>query len=176
MSMTTTATTSQSAPYVTTYSEEQWLDVLYLAVRNGSDRLAMLQKLSNVKLMRPREWDRSAIRYSFADSFSRLFLRGLSLHTHADQCFGCLNRDRWLYWHHVIQVQHGGSNSPRNLVRLCHRCHRTVHPWLEEPTTTENRSGWTSMADLVSRAKKKLSAVFRNGFQQSKAPDDDQPF
>jgi HNH endonuclease len=33
-------------------------------------------------------------------------------------------------WHHVIQIQHGGYNRQRNLVKLCKPCHAEIHPWL----------------------------------------------
>lgn len=44
-------------------------------------------------------------------------------------CFvcGCPGFNR----HHLIQLQHGGINSRRNLVILCDPCHAEVHPWLK---------------------------------------------
>lgn len=34
--------------------------------------------------------------------------------------------------HHIIQLQNGGRNSPRNLMGLCDDCHAEIHPWLRE--------------------------------------------
>lgn len=34
--------------------------------------------------------------------------------------------------HHIIQLQHGGSNRQRNVVYLCGQCHAEIHPWLME--------------------------------------------
>ena len=33
--------------------------------------------------------------------------------------------------HHIIQLQHGGLNSRKNLVSLCFTCHAEIHPWLK---------------------------------------------
>jgi hypothetical protein len=128
--------------------EQAWLDVLDQVVRNGGDRMDMLRRLADVRLAVPSEDDYLAVRYE---------PRGVSMMLTADQCFACLNSERWLYWHHVIQVQHGGSNTPRNLVRLCHDCHRRVHPWLPIGTSVENRFGWTSIGDLSRRVVTKSS-------------------
>jgi 5-methylcytosine-specific restriction endonuclease McrA len=32
--------------------------------------------------------------------------------------------------HHIIQIQHGGTNEKMNRVGLCYDCHREVHPWM----------------------------------------------
>lgn len=32
--------------------------------------------------------------------------------------------------HHIVQLQHGGINSKKNLVSLCDACHADIHPWL----------------------------------------------
>lgn len=39
--------------------------------------------------------------------------------------------------HHIVQLQHGGNNGKSNRVRLCHKCHAFVHPWLNEDGTTK---------------------------------------
>jgi hypothetical protein len=43
-------------------------------------------------------------------------------------CFVC--GDPATERHHIIQLQHGGINSKRNLVSLCHGCHCQIHPWM----------------------------------------------
>jgi 5-methylcytosine-specific restriction endonuclease McrA len=35
--------------------------------------------------------------------------------------------------HHIIQLQHGGSNRKANLVRICEWCHAAIHPWMTAP-------------------------------------------
>ena len=40
-------------------------------------------------------------------------------------CFVCGGEAR--HRHHLIQIQHGGSNTQRNHVPLCKRCHSDVH-------------------------------------------------
>jgi hypothetical protein len=112
------------------------LERFWRRVGDGADRLEMLQRFAEVKVERPRKWDRLKVRE---------YEQGLT----AESCWCCYSRDRRTYWHHVIQVQHGGSNNPHNLVSLCNDCHRRVHPWLAESTTLERRSGWASMFDIV---------------------------
>lgn len=50
------------------------------------------------------------------------------------QCFACI-RERMRLWHHVIQIQHGGSNRPLNRVAICEECHMKIHPWLKANET-----------------------------------------
>lgn len=47
-------------------------------------------------------------------------------------CWVC-QEEKTLFRHHVIQVQHGGSNWDLNIVKICGRCHAEIHPWLEVP-------------------------------------------
>jgi len=145
--------------------EECWLDYFYAAVRMHGDRVELLRKLSDVALLHPRELDNAAI---------RLTARSATFLLRAEQCFCCLTAERCLYWHHIIQVQHGGSNSPRNFVRLCKACHRRVHPWLEPPTSVEQRHGWTSVVDLTRRVMDKLMVVWESAVRRK--PDQDQAF
>lgn len=39
-------------------------------------------------------------------------------------------------WHHIVQLQYGGTNSPKNLVRVCRPCHAVIHPHM--PMTAED--------------------------------------
>jgi 5-methylcytosine-specific restriction endonuclease McrA len=65
------------------------------------------------------------------------------------ECFGCRwsPRDVQFIWHHVIQVQHGGSSSLWNQVPLCRDCHALVHPWLPRPAC----KGFVSTLDYPRR-------------------------
>jgi hypothetical protein len=45
------------------------------------------------------------------------------------RCWVCDGR-RATCRHHVVQLQHGGRNTDKNLVDLCRRCHVLVHPWM----------------------------------------------
>lgn len=38
-------------------------------------------------------------------------------------------------WHHIVQLQYGGNNSPNNVVKICPPCHAVIHPHLTMPTT-----------------------------------------
>lgn len=150
----------------TTWPEERVLDYFYVMSRDlGVDRMALLKQLSDVALERPREWDRTAVRLAMA---------GVKLQLTADGCFCCYSREWQLVWHHIIQVQHGGSSAPRNVVAICVRCHRTLHPWLEPVTSADHRWGWTRLGDLAKRALDKLTAAW-DAKAKARA-DDDQPF
>jgi 5-methylcytosine-specific restriction endonuclease McrA len=45
-------------------------------------------------------------------------------------CF-CCSKAQAAHTHHVVPMQNGGSNSRRNLVGLCKKCHEDVHPWMK---------------------------------------------
>lgn len=46
-------------------------------------------------------------------------------------------------WHHIVQLQHGGTNGPKNLTKVCRPCHAVIHPHLpmteEDPITAARR-------------------------------------
>src|SRR4051812_29779575 len=110
-------------------------------VRQGVDRLELLQQLSAVGVCRPREWDVQAVREASRRPGLRVW-----------DCFGCFTRDFRLYWHHVIWVSHGGSAWRGNLVALCRACHARVHPWLPADRVEDSRGAWTSIGTLADTA------------------------
>lgn len=135
-------------PTVTKWDEDRVLDYFWLMASERGDRLDLLKQLGAVQLERPSEWDAASVRQAIA---------GVRITLTADSgCFTCLSQERRIHWHHVIWVTHGGSNNPRNLVPLCHRCHRELHPWLDEPTSREQRWGWTAIGDMAAFAWAKL--------------------
>lgn len=123
-------------------SEEAALDAFWHGVADGADRIDGLKRLASVVVDRPETWDTRAIRYEELGLTSRLA---------STQCFACYAADRRLYRHHIIQIQHGGSNLSINQVMICHRCHGLIHPWLPRPTTVENR-GFVKIGDWMERA------------------------
>lgn len=46
------------------------------------------------------------------------------------QCWAC-QRKRQLFKHHIIQLQHGGTNWHLNIVKICDECHCLIHPWMK---------------------------------------------
>jgi 5-methylcytosine-specific restriction endonuclease McrA len=76
-------------------------------------------------------------------------VRAERMRCHSLECFGCFTRERMTYWHHVVQVQHGGDNDTRNLVSICYDCHRRIHPWLKDGTTAERRHGFVLLGDYM---------------------------
>jgi 5-methylcytosine-specific restriction endonuclease McrA len=159
--------------YTTTWDETRVLDYFWAGVRQDVDRLALLQQLANVRLERPSDWDMHAIRQDMAglkannvwgNEGARMTI------SHDGSCWCCLSKDKRLYWHHVIQVQHGGSSTPWNLVPICHACHGRVHPWLPAPTSLENR-GFVSVADMARHADVMLSRAGADVFRDSEAAE-----
>jgi hypothetical protein len=124
----------------------------WMMVRQGAPRMAMLQILTTVRVWRPKEWDRAAVRREHEE----WVLHDCNVdHRH---CFMCDNTGR-LYFHHVVEIQHGGSNHGQNKVPLCFRCHQILHPWLTEEPEPQRSSGWTSIASMAKRLLVAISVV-----------------
>ena len=34
------------------------------------------------------------------------------------------------YRHHIVMLSRGGTNDPWNIVPICGKCHKRIHPWL----------------------------------------------
>mgnify|MGYP001563254859 CR=1 FL=1 len=100
------------------------------------DRVELLQWFARLVIPRPDDWDRVSIRRVAAN-------HQLS----ATECFCCRRRDGKRDWHHVIQIQNGGSNYVRNRVALCARCHARVHPWLPAERQDEKTEGLMQFKD-----------------------------
>lgn len=104
--------------------EERILDYFWLMSRSGAEKLPLLRQVGAVRVLRPTEWSISEVRRAH-DARSRPFGDG--------RCFVCSSGD-YIQSHHIIEVNHGGSNHPRNLVALCFHCHQRLHPWLTVAT------------------------------------------
>jgi 5-methylcytosine-specific restriction endonuclease McrA len=89
--------------------------------KNKAARLAFLLKWAAVRknsLLSPRE-----VRERFQSRPWRPRVKA---------CWCCF-RVAKLVRHHVIQIQHGGSNEGGNIVMICDWCHVEVHPWMQPP-------------------------------------------
>jgi 5-methylcytosine-specific restriction endonuclease McrA len=136
---------------VTTLSERHALDCFWDAIRGHADKLHMLREMARVEVLRPDEWDRLHVRATADATTVMLFAR---------ECFCCGGQSPKLVWHHVIQVQHGGSNSAGNLVALCFGCHSNVHPWLVPQPNASRARGWFSPSDLMRQMWGRLERIF----------------
>lgn len=130
---------------VLTVSEHAALDQFYAEAAAG-DRMGALQRFAEFAIAREPGWDVAAVRASCA-----------VLTLTARACGSCGARGRPLVWHHIIQIQYGGSNLLRNRVPLCDPCHRHVHPWLVKPLRVS--FGWTPLDDLVATGLNALRAA-----------------
>jgi HNH endonuclease len=124
-------------------NEPAALDRFYLEA--AVDRLGALKRFAEVAIVRGADWNPVEIRATSQ-------VRNL----HATACFACRTDARELHWHHVIQIQHGGSNYLRNRVALCAACHAEIHPWL--PKVSRQVKGWSNFADAARDIAKWLKA------------------
>jgi len=121
--------------------EADLLDYFWHSSQRGN-KLRLLRQLAAIVIPRPEDWDRGAIRAQMGASTAILT---------SDACFLCDNASRVLHWHHLIQVQHGGSNTFRNFVALCPSCHGRVHPWLKVWPVSAVK-GWYCVGDVAQQA------------------------
>jgi hypothetical protein len=127
--------------------------------RNQFTRFDVLELFTNVRIVRPGNWNPRAVRREHEDSYREMTdrcagQRWVQREVATDHCFACSTMPRALYLHHVIEVQHGGSNDRRNKVPLCYECHRRLHPWL-----LEQHEGFESSRTILPRL---LQSLKRN--------------
>lgn len=130
--MTTTTTHTAVLPL-----EADVLTAFWAVCRHDdADRLELVRQLSTVTVRTAPDWSPKRVRAEFKE---RPYP--------AAGCFTCYRRDRRLAWHHLVTIDHGGSNGIWNLVALCHTCHRRIHPWLEQEP--DDGGWWMSTESLV---------------------------
>lgn len=56
--------------------------------------------------------------------------------------------------HHIIQLQHGGTNERENIVAVCHSCNHLIHPWLSKHIGNM-KAGRKVWADKQKKSKRK---------------------
>lgn len=126
------------AVYLSRMAEPQWLSYFWECARDEQvDRLELLQKMASVAVSK----------YAVPKVREDSVLERRNVQRFAQGCFVCKVRARTMVWHHIIQVQHGGSSHLLNQVELCQPCHAKVHPWLVPHVTTAG--GWTSAGELT---------------------------
>lgn len=119
--------------------EDQLLNFFWLMVREGGqglDRLELLLMLSAMVVPRPAGWDPAAVR----EAYERGDETGTAV-VQKDRCFACSALHEALYFHHIVEIQNGGSNAIRNRVPLCFPCHQYLHPWLQDHPAAPAASG-----------------------------------
>jgi hypothetical protein len=128
--------------------EEYALMYFWQLTRNDMPPLEALELFTHVKIPRGMDWDYHALRREH-----QAFQRSGVLHK--ANCFACEVKTR-LFWHHIIELQHGGSNHYRNRVSLCYACHRRLHPWL-----ADHPEGLESVGMILPRVLQRLDAGWR---------------
>jgi len=122
------------------------LDCFWLMVRHTDERLWVLHQFAAVVLPRPGDWDYAGVRREHEASGSYWRFRGVD----ESKCFSC-ECYRRVYRHHIIEVQHGGSNAGKNQVPLCFACHQQIHPWLESEPPAKRSFGFESIRSIAPR-------------------------
>lgn len=54
-------------------------------------------------------------------------MREVVLERDDNMCQGCSNPNRPVHVHHIVPLGCGGTNTLRNLITLCEKCHGRVH-------------------------------------------------
>jgi hypothetical protein len=92
-------------------------------------KVLYLLKLAADKRFDPR-WDPRLVRRNF----NRLKYRIPQLSPTDKRCCAC---GGWASEpHHIILIEHGGTNSPLNIAFLCRPCHGDIHPWIKDGEVT----------------------------------------
>lgn len=138
-------------------SEELILTYFWSMRDSDSDPFALLRQVGAVKVRRPSTWDRKAIRREHETGVSPSKWYG------EKRCFCCRTADRRLYFHHVVEVQNGGSNARRNLVPLCFKCHQALHPWLKDEPAPIRTHGLEPVQSVMGRVAESIAPLDRDG-------------
>lgn len=104
------------------------LEVKYYSNVSQSKKLDLLRIMSEIIIKNPSPEERRKMREGFNESRNtRQSLSGKEklIYNLSDRCFVCGELPK--HRHHIIQIQHGGRNTYRNIVDLCVKCHRRVH-------------------------------------------------
>jgi len=88
---------------------------------NGSkykeeDKLNALKVIANCRVIYKNQQTLKKRRAAFVSKFG------------GKKCFICQEPPQCR--HHMIQLQHGGINQRKNIVKLCNPCHKKIHPWM----------------------------------------------
>lgn len=134
--------------------EDSALNYFWLMMRDGAKSLTVLGWMSQVIIQRPADWNKSEIRRQHELGYGKFDVR-----VSKTVCYGCQATDKNLYFHHIIEVQNGGSNGVRNTVPLCFACHKILHPWLTVEPKPSRGGGFIQirhvMGDMFARMRQR---------------------
>ena len=106
------------------------------SVPPGPEKIALLIRYAQEPLVRCGRTftpdDQAYRRRSFTTTKGWRGNAGLGL------CQACGRSGRLRSWHHVLPLCLGGSNGPKNLIRVCHECHAQIHLHLAAPVDTDD--------------------------------------
>jgi hypothetical protein len=119
------------------------LEWFWLMARYWPDRLGLLLLMTHVVIERPADWDFAAVRRDHENGITE----PPGVRISRELCFACYSGS-FLYLHHIIEVQNGGSNWHRNKVAVCFGCHKYLHPWLTAEPPRRRTGGFQSAAEI----------------------------
>jgi hypothetical protein len=96
-------------------------------LRKNESVLDLLREYAGIRLT-----DVTVHRRREREKHWKLIRVGLRKRLGRGKCASCWCHED-LLWHHIIQLQHGGSNVDSNLIAICETCHAAIHPWLKAP-------------------------------------------
>lgn len=103
----------------------RWRQERKACIKAKGNRLALLIKWAAVKVA-PNKRSKS-----YQESRSTSSKCFIPARNRTGECWSCRCL-ALLFWHHVIQLQNGGTNWNLNAERICHDCHAKIHPWLNK--------------------------------------------
>jgi len=115
--------------------EDAALTVFWFQYNTYDDSVARLALLRRFSLVRVRQREHLG---EWISDHRRAMTRVPAASSSLDICWSCgESAIDPLVRHHIIQLQRGGSDSPRNLIEICRPCHAEIHPWLRVASTPQ---------------------------------------
>jgi len=81
-------------------------------------KIDLMKSISNEKSKRFVDYKKKKAKYENLQKIYKLNV----------ECRACLKKAE--VTHHLVQLQHGGTNYFMNRVPLCRNCHKKIHLWL----------------------------------------------
>jgi hypothetical protein len=115
-----------------------------------------IYKIANSKISRPN--------YQKGNQKGFYNVKAYVLHRDGYQCQECKTRKGKLHVHHIIFKSNGGTNSPENLIVLCHTCHAKLHNGEFEIKGIRSKTKHATEVGIVKSQIKKQFGDFKECF------------
>jgi 5-methylcytosine-specific restriction endonuclease McrA len=115
-----------------------------------------IHKISNPNI---RKWE-----YQKGNKKGFYNIKAYILHRDGYQCQKCKTKKGKLHIHHIVFRSNGGTNSPENLIVLCHTCHDKVHNGEFEIKGVRSKTKHATEIGIVKSQLKKQFGDFKECF------------